>query len=80
MNAARFTISGQLLAELLRMPSGTRVVRVRESPDIVYGQADIEVMVEHESLPPIEMGQIVPVVHPLYHSKDGVISMVSWDK
>lgn len=79
MNAGRFTISGALLAKLMHLPEGAKILRLREHPDMAWGRADLEVMVTHDGLPEVKDGDVVPVVYPRFTSIDGKVSLSSWN-
>lgn len=77
MNAGIFTVSGRLLSELLKLPPDAEVLRVRESPDVPWGQASLEVLVTHPSLPEVAEGKAVERVEPQWTHKDGEVHFES---
>lgn len=64
MNAARFKISGQLLADCLRLPKGTEIRGLRQNDEA--GFIDLEIIVEHPDLKPVEPGKPIPEINPMF--------------
>jgi len=60
MNAGRIEVGFDVLAELLRFPRGTRVLRVSDSDN--PGSRTFTVVVEHDSLPVLREGDQYPKV------------------
>ena len=58
-------VSLELLAEALKLPDGTRILDVFQTPDNRMN-GTVTLRLEHDSLPCVERGQVVPAVNVMY--------------
>lgn len=65
----RALIAEPLLVELLRLPSGTRVVR-----GAVDGHGRLELVLSNPTLPAVRLGDEVPLA--LLQARDGAVELV----
>jgi hypothetical protein len=81
MKAVRFTITAELLSNMLRLPEGTDIVRIRMDTEHAFENCSgIEIVVRNDSLPNLGEGGHIPVVNPQYRTVDGVAEFVSWNR
>lgn len=64
------TVSAECLCQCLRLPEGTKILRMRENPTFRNGTADLDVVVEGPHLPAVMEGNAVPPVQVRYHIDD----------
>ena len=77
MNAVRFTITGELLADLLCLPEGSTLIRARHVTESPHA-CDIEFVVTSPDLPEVKEGNIIPQVNPQYSRIDDKTVFESW--
>lgn len=80
MNRARMLVDAQRLADVLCLPDGTKCLRFRESPEALsmMGAPQLEILIEHESLPPNVEGEIIPHVNPQFTSIKTRCEFAGW--
>lgn len=66
MGLVRVVVSNELLSQML-FPKGAKIMRMRheESP-VMRAVPDFEMVVEHEELPEVGEGDVIPQVCPTY--------------
>jgi len=78
-HGARFIVSGELLAEMLRLSADWKVRGIRVAPE-VYGE-NITVLVEGAELPEVTEGEIAPLIMPTYRkADDGSVEFLNWQR
>jgi len=65
---AFFDVSNDLLAELLKLPEGTQIIRVTDAACL---GPMFQVVIEHPEFKTVEIGHQLPRVSPLYESYYG---------
>lgn len=65
----RIRITHELLSRLLKLPEGTRILRMREHPQIVNGTSDLEIVVTGPQLPLCRENEVVPEVQAYYRTE-----------
>jgi hypothetical protein len=65
----RIRITAEKLAELLLLPEGNRIIRLREHPVLVNGPSDLEILVTGPGLPLCADGMPVEEVRPYYRKE-----------
>lgn len=69
-------ISGESLAEVLKLPPGTRIVDI--SPHVFFNTSEFALKVEHASFPEVMPGYPVPTVNALYRTVR-TAEFMGWD-
>jgi hypothetical protein len=74
-------ISPTLLADLLGLPHGTRILGFREGYEFFNSDGPVlQVKVEHDGLPCVPEGSEIKIVTPVYRQDATGIHFESWDK
>ena len=76
---AQFTISHEMLIDMLGLPSGAVIIAVDPNgSDALHGK--LSIMVEHESLPPVQEFEMPYNVYPLKKEhQDGRVEFDGWN-
>lgn len=61
---ARIVVSLELIREMLSLPEGTRILRFREGERFNTAGGEIEMLVEHDSLPEVQDNGFIPLSTP----------------
>lgn len=69
---AGIVIDTQLLAERLLLPGHMKILGVRED---ATREENAYLIVESEHLPPVEVGETLPLLTPWYRQRDGVTEL-----
>ena len=74
---ARMRIDFDVLANAFLLPEGTKIHGV-QMDEAMRWQGIFEVYLSHDDLPPVRLGDTVPLVDPLYETRH-IPAFGSWD-
>lgn len=63
---ARFRVDYKFLADVLHLPEGARIIQVNPAPPELFDPRWFEIYVEHDDLPLVREGEVIPVIVPLF--------------